>query len=266
MESWDNSFEPFVEVHPGKGPYVLLVHGFLSSRAQWMLNIEALSKVTRPVIVELWGHGRSPAPESPAAYRPEGYVKTFENIRQRLGLSKWLLCGQSLGAGLTLRYALEYPDRIMAQVFTNTSSGLREIVDQAEAEKSAALVAGSILKEGRPGLEKIPVHPANARHLRSDVKETLLKDCTSLSVLGVANTIRYTIPELSVRREIYKNEVPALLVCGKQEKRFKPLRDFTEARMPLLEIADLDGGHAVQIDAAIEFNDRVTAFFSQHHS
>jgi 2-succinyl-6-hydroxy-2,4-cyclohexadiene-1-carboxylate synthase len=266
MEPGDNSYEPFVEIHPGQGPYVLLVHGFLSSRAQWMLNIEALARVTRPVIVELWGHGRSPAPESPEAYSPEGYVKIFEKLRQRLGLSKWLLCGQSLGAGLTLRYALDHPDRIIAQVFTNTTSGLREIIDPAEDRKAAAWVAEGILKEGSPGLEKIPVHPGKARHLPVDVKEALLKDCALLSVLGVANTIRYTIPELSVSRELYKNQVPALLVCGKQENRFKPLRDFAEARMPLLEIADLDGGHAVQIEAAAEFNDRVTAFFRKHIS
>jgi 2-succinyl-6-hydroxy-2,4-cyclohexadiene-1-carboxylate synthase len=264
MEPGDNSYQPFVEIHPGQGPYVLLVHGFLSNRAQWMLNIEGLAKVARPVIVELWGHGRSPAPESPEAYRPKSYVRTFEGIRQRLGISKWLLCGQSLGAGLTLRYALEHPERIMAQVFTNTTSGLREIMDPTEDLEAAAWVAENILKEGRPGLEKIPVHPAKARHLPSDVKEALLADCSSLSVLGVANTIRYTIPEISVSRELHQNQVPALLVCGKQEKRFKPLRDFAEARMPLLEIADLDGGHAVQIEAAAEFNDRVTAFFNKH--
>ncbi|RDJ93725.1 alpha/beta hydrolase, partial [Lacticaseibacillus rhamnosus] len=69
-------------------------------------------------------------------------------------------CGQSLGAGLTLRYALDHPDRIIAQVFTNTTSGLREIIDPAEDRKSAAWVAEGFLKEGSPGLEKIPVHPA----------------------------------------------------------------------------------------------------------
>ena len=60
------------EVHEGNGPHVLLVHGFLSSRAQWRLNIESMSRYCTPVVVELWGHGRSPEPERPEDYLPDG--------------------------------------------------------------------------------------------------------------------------------------------------------------------------------------------------
>ena len=30
------------DVHPGTGPYLLLVHGFLTGPTQWLLNLEAL--------------------------------------------------------------------------------------------------------------------------------------------------------------------------------------------------------------------------------
>ena len=62
---------PHYEVHPGRGPHLLLVHGMLSSRAQWLPNLAALAAVCRPVTLELWGHGRSPAPADPAAYHPD---------------------------------------------------------------------------------------------------------------------------------------------------------------------------------------------------
>jgi 2-succinyl-6-hydroxy-2,4-cyclohexadiene-1-carboxylate synthase len=264
MERWYQDPEPFIEIDPGNGPYLLLVHGIFSSRAQWLLNREALSRVTHPVIIELWGHGRSPTPESASAYTPAGYIKTFENIRRRLGVEKWFICGQSLGAGLTMRYALEHPDRIIAQVFTNTTSGLKEIADKAEARITAEAAAEGILLGGLPAIEKIPVHPANARHLREDVKAALVQDCSLLNVLGVANLIRYTLPEISVREEIDRNAVPALLVCGKREQRFLPLRDYVQNRMPNLEIADLDGGHAVNVDAHEVFNETVTSFFLKH--
>ena len=264
MESEIPSSELHVELHPGKGPYLLLVHGILSSRAQWMLNLEALSKVTRPVVVELWGHGRSPAPENPDPYRPEGYVKAFEQIRNGLGISEWLLCGQSLGAALTLKYTLDHPDRIIAQVITNTTSGLREMKNRDKAIKDSSFIAQMILEGGAEGIKKIPVHPVNARSLHQEVKEALVKDSAALSVLGVANAIRYTTSDLSLRGEIHRNQVPTLLVCGKREKRFQPLRDFAAAHMPLLDIIDLDAGHAVNIDAAEEFNRAVTAFFLKH--
>ena len=50
---------PYWEVHDlGQGPYMLMVHGFLSSRAQWRINLPALGAFCRPVLLELLGHGR----------------------------------------------------------------------------------------------------------------------------------------------------------------------------------------------------------------
>jgi pimeloyl-ACP methyl ester carboxylesterase len=264
LESKISSSDLSVAIHPGNGPFLLLVHGFLSSRAQWIPNLEALSKIARPVVVELLGHGRSPAPEFAEPYRPKGYVKAFEHIREGLGVSEWLVCGQSLGAALTLRYALDHPERFIAHVITNSMSAFREIDNWEAAVKGANFFAQKLLELGPEGLTKIPVHPINARSLPKEVKEPLLEDCLALNVLGVANTIRYTSAELSLFEECEKNKVPTLLVCGQREKRFKPLRDYAEARMPLLEIIDLDGGHAVNIDAAEAFNQAVTAFFLRY--
>ena len=71
----------YYEVRGTGGPFLLLVHGLLSSRSQWIPNVEALSKFCRPVMVELFGHGRSPTPEDPQLYSPDYYVLEFERIR-----------------------------------------------------------------------------------------------------------------------------------------------------------------------------------------
>src|SRR5690349_10998236 len=89
------------DVHEGRGPFVLLVHGMLSGRSQWRPNLAAIATVARPVVVELWGHGRSPSPQDPDLYHPDGYVREFERIRVELGIERWLVCGQSLGGSLT---------------------------------------------------------------------------------------------------------------------------------------------------------------------
>jgi len=256
--------EPYYETHGTEGPHLLLLHGFLSSRAQWMPNIEVLSRMAQTVTVELLGHGRSPAPAEPSPYTPQGYIDTFESIRKSLGISRWFICGLSLGAGLTLRYALEHPECVIAQIFTNTTSAFRQIDDPAEAQNSAASRAAVILEQGHDGIRKLPIHPANARHLRADVKAALVADAQLISPLGIANTMRYTLPTVSVRREIHKNTTPTLLVCGRQEKRFDPFRNFAESAIPHLEIVQCDGGHAVNVDAADDFNDAVCSFIKKH--
>jgi len=263
MEPSDLAPDLYYEVHSGDGPYLLLVHGFLSSRAQWLLNLKDLCLFSRSVVVELLGHGRSPAPEDPVLYRPEAYVEAFENIRRKIGVERWFVCGQSLGAALTLYYALERPEAFLGHIMTNSNSAFRRIEDQEGAIRGAEQYAISILAGGMEGIRAIPVHPANARTLPATVREALLEDAERLSVHGVAQTIRYTVSALSLRERCPENRVPTLLICGKREKRFLPLRDYAAASMPFLEILDLDGGHAVNIDAAQEFNRAVKDFLSK---
>lgn len=82
----------YYELHPGMGPPVLLLHGMLSSRAQWRPNLSSLATAARPVVVEFWGHGRSEAPADDGAYTIPAIVSEYERIRRALGLSHWVVC------------------------------------------------------------------------------------------------------------------------------------------------------------------------------
>ena len=265
MKTKAASSELYWEVHRGNGPYLLMVHGFLSSRAQWLRNIEVLSETVTPVVVELLGHGRSQCPESPGAYHPDEYVKAFENIRRRLNSDVWFICGHSLGACLTMRYALTHPDRIKAQILTNTVAGFATANDASEQKRLVEETAAMIFEQGHEFLEKLPMHPANARFLPKDVKAALVADCSRVKLSGVVGAMRGTMPAATVRDEVNRNTVPALLVCGRMEKRFTVFRDFAQANMPHLDILDLDAGHAVNVGAADEFNAAVSAFIQKHN-
>ena len=92
---------PDWRLHPGSGPYLVLLHGFLCSRTQWQPNLDALGAVCRPITVELLGHHLSYAPDDAEPYHPENYVSALERIRETLGVDRWFLFGASLGGGLT---------------------------------------------------------------------------------------------------------------------------------------------------------------------
>jgi pimeloyl-ACP methyl ester carboxylesterase len=247
-----------VDVHDGQGPFLLLVHGFLSSRAQWRPNLAALSEVCRPVSLELLGHGRSPSPADPAAYTAAAYLARFEALRRRLGAERWFVCGQSYGAGLTIRYALEHPGRVIGQVFTNSMSAFSPSPRSRgwdTAKGAEALRAG-----GRAALEAQRNYPRPSRRLAPALWEGIVADAALLSVEGVANGIRYTVPELSVTADLGRIAVPSLLVNGRREAAFQPLRDLAAREIPGLEVVDLDAGHSVNVGAAAAFNAAVAAF------
>jgi 2-succinyl-6-hydroxy-2,4-cyclohexadiene-1-carboxylate synthase len=231
----------------GTGPCLMLVHGMCSSRAQWRPNLTDLERFCRPVVVELLGHGRSESPDDPAAYDVAAYVARFEALRAKLGVERWAVCGQSFGAGLTLSYALAYPEHVLASVFTNSSSALGPAYP-AEDDAARRARAQAFEARGRAGLEAMPFYPKRTGRLPVEVEDELARDAALISVHGVAMGIGYTSPGLSVAARFGGTRVPTLLVNGRREKRFQPLRDQAEKTLPGLQIADLDGGHPVNLD------------------
>ncbi|MBM4202853.1 MAG: alpha/beta fold hydrolase [Gammaproteobacteria bacterium] len=252
------------EVHPGTGPLALFVHGFLMSRAQWLRNTAPLAGVCRPVVVELWGHGRSPAPDDPVAYAPDALVQTLDDIRSELSEARWLLCGYSLGAALTLRYALEHPERIIAHAWTNSTSALADSAQQNAWREQGLAGRQRFINDGIPAIERIAVHPRHAKHLPEDVRTPLLADASGHNPLGIANIMAYTTPELSVRDRIAHNSRPALLIQGQRETRFNPFADHAKAHMAMLEVAHLNTGHGVNMEDAPGFNAALAGFISRH--
>lgn len=250
------------EVHPGDGPFLLLVHGMLAGRSLWGPNLPALRRVSRPVVVELWGHGRSPSPEDPGRYRPEAYVESFEEIREELGAESWLVCGQSYGAALTLRYALEHPERVIAQAFTNSVSALADAESSARMEVEVERMAEAIERGGRGTIESMPMHPIRARRIPPESRAALLDDGARLDPRGIARSLRHGVPGASLHGRVGENRVPTLLVVGEREAAFRPCREHVERTMPGLEVRGFDAGHAVNLEAADRFDEVVTHFFA----
>ena len=254
---------PHVEVHDGNGPPALMVHGILSSRAQWLLNLDALRTVCTPVVMELWGHGRSPLPDNPEPYAPGGYVETFESIRDDIGADRWFVIGQSLGAALTLRYALDHPERVIAHVFTNSNSALADARWRDRMTKGAPEMARRIEAGGSAAVAAMPVNPRHAKRLPEPVRTALIEDADAIESRAIGRAIEHTVPDSSVRDQIVRNQVASLLIAGKRERDFIEPRDFAAATMPKLDVVDLDAGHAVNIGAPDEFNAAVVEFFSR---
>ena len=251
------------ETHQGNGPALVLLHGFLSSNAQWQQNLAALKDACTPITVELWGHGNSPSPHDADRYSPQGYLAELEHIRQTLNIEQWFLCGYSLGAGITIRYAAEYPERTLGHVFTNSQSGLAppELIANWQADNDST--AEKIIAKGKPAIERIAVHPRFAKRLPADVRGALLADAEKLDPLGVANTIRYTTPSVSTRDIAPNNSAPALLCFGVHEKRFHASKAWAETHMTNLDIVELDAAHAVNMEDPEGFNAALIDFIQR---
>ncbi|MGE0768006.1 MAG: alpha/beta fold hydrolase [Hyphomicrobiaceae bacterium] len=252
---------PYFETHegaPGR-PHLLMVHGFLSSRSQWRINLPAMKNVAHPVLLELLGHGRSPAPEAAEPYAVASYIAAFETIRNGLGVDRWVVCGQSFGAGLAIQYTLEHPERVMGLIFTNSISAL-SAKDDAERAQAQAERARLIERGGREALEGLRIHPRNAKRFPEEIKAEMVADAGRIAPEAILRSISLTSPDLSIAHRLGEVRVPALLVNGTWEKRFQPMRAKVAAEMPGVRIVDLEGGHSINIEAAPGFDRAVSEF------
>ncbi|MEZ5817597.1 MAG: alpha/beta fold hydrolase [Hyphomicrobiaceae bacterium] len=251
---------PYFEIHEGAaGPHMLMVHGFLSSRSQWRINLPALKKVTHPVLLELLGHGRSPAPEAAEPYAVASYIAAFERIRTEIGAERWVVCGQSFGAGLAIQYAIEHPERVMGLVFTNSISALSE-KDDPERAKVQAERMQQVQHGGKGALEALRIHPRHAKRFPDEIKAEMVADAERIAPEGIIRSMALTSPDLSIAHRLGEVRVPSLLVNGTWEKRFQPMRTKVAAEMPGVKIVDLEGGHSINIEAADGFDQAVTEF------
>ena len=150
-------------------PALLLVHGFMSCNLQWAPNRPALQQHFRLLAAELWGHGDSPTPRDAGRYAVAAYVSELEAARVRLGIDRWLVCGQSFGAGIAMRYALAHPEAVRGLIVTNSRSALNDVSGDAGwtariwcGKEAVAKAVGTGLR-GRPrAFQTVDVAPDGA--------------------------------------------------------------------------------------------------------
>jgi len=231
---------------------LLLVHGLLSSSLQWLPNA-ALSQQFRLIRVDLPGHGASVPPARPEDARPEALVAGLDLLRRELAIARWHVCGASFGAGIALRYALDHPDTCLTVSFTNGNAALREVWSDEDLRAQAALAA-RIRAGGAEAVRAMPYHPAHARRFAPEFRVALAEEADRATAETVALYQQEAIPRLSVRHRLGQLQCPCLLINGAMERRFQPSRNWLALAHPQITIADLLGGHSINVECSQAFN------------
>ena len=242
------------------------MHGMLTNARHWLLNRERLGRVYNLVQVDLPGHGRSPAPADPQTVTAATLIRRLDEIRATLGIDSWYICGQSFGAGLTLNYALLHPERVIAQVFTNARVVLRQNDSPLEAAARAERLE-RLRRDGLAALRSEQFHPRFARRFPPDLRRVLSEDADKIDLPTYIQLVAKVMPAVSLKDVPDSSpRVPTLLINGRHERGFQPIREELAAIWPNLSIVDIDGGHSVNIENPRGFENALLDFFAGHLS
>ena len=115
---------------------------------------------------------------------------------------------------------------------------------------------------GRAALDGHPLNPARGKRLPLTARDALVSDYALHTPEGIAATGLLPVPNSSVRDRASGIPVPTLLVAGERENGFGEARVFAEGTIPGIKVVGLDVGHAVNLEAAAEFNQALASFFA----
>lgn len=142
-----------------EGLPVVLIHGSNSSLHTWEPWVALLGSRYRIVTLDLPGHGLT-GQTLADDYSSAAYVATVHALTAHLGLSKFVLGGNSMGGGVTWRYTLEYPNSVLALVLVDASGlpGWREPInaEASQEDKPSTPWAFSLLR--RPWFQTFARH------------------------------------------------------------------------------------------------------------
>jgi pimeloyl-ACP methyl ester carboxylesterase len=93
----------------GEGPAILLIHGVTGSSAQWESVMRLLSDRFTVIAPDLLGHGQSAKPRGD--YSLGAYASGLRDLTVALGVRRATVVGHSLGGGIALQFAYQFPER-----------------------------------------------------------------------------------------------------------------------------------------------------------
>jgi len=112
--SWKHEFihANGIRIHyvtAGKGPLVILLHGFPEFCYAWRHQIPVLAEHFQVVAPDLRGYGETERPLNVSDYRPSVLVEDVSALIKALGHEKAHIVGHDWGGGIAWRTALDQP-------------------------------------------------------------------------------------------------------------------------------------------------------------
>jgi pimeloyl-ACP methyl ester carboxylesterase len=256
----------------GSGPAIVFVHGLAGSSTTWQEVMPALAEHHTVLAPDLLGHGESAKPRGD--YSLGAYASGLRDLMVALGIDRATFVGHSLGGGVALQLAYQFPERCERLVLVS-SGGLGKEVNsmlRAVSLPGAELVMPILLSSQMHGVLDAISSWFVRRGLRLGATgREQWRSYTGLSQTGgrvaFIHTVRSVIDvmgqRVSARDRLYlASEVPTLIMWGDRD-RIIPVEHAYAAHelIPGSTLVVLPGiGHFLPTDAAQEFIDELEAF------
>ena len=109
----------------GSGPALLLLHGIANSSQTWESVAAPLSERFTLIAPDLLGHGESATPRGD--YSLGAHATGVRDLLTALGVDQVTVVGHSLGGGIAMQFAYQFPERCERLVLVSSGGLGREV-------------------------------------------------------------------------------------------------------------------------------------------
>jgi haloacetate dehalogenase len=138
--------------HAGRGPALLLLHGFPQTHVMWRTVAPALTSDFTVVCADLRGYGASGKPPSTsdhAPYAKRAMARDMVQMMSRLGFERFSVVGHDRGGRVAYRLALDHPERVERLALFDIIPTM-DAFDRADARLALAFWPWSLLAQPAP--------------------------------------------------------------------------------------------------------------------
>ena len=121
-----------VYLEGGKGPTVLLLHGYSANKDNWPQFAAYLTKDYHVIAPDLPGHGES-SQQITAKYDVSSQIDCLHKFVQAIDIKKFHIAGNSMGGWFSCAYAVRYPGDV-ASIGLFDAAGVRSL-QKSEVDK-----------------------------------------------------------------------------------------------------------------------------------
>jgi len=221
----------------GRGPLLVLLHGIAGSSATWEDVMLRLSEHHTVIAPDLLGHGESSKPRGD--YSLGAYANGVRDLLGALGHERGTIIGHSLGGGVAMQFAYQFPERCERLVLVSSGGLGREVhpLLRAAALPGAEAVLPWLCTAGRRSVAAI-THVLGRAGLRASTDlEEIWRNFSSLEESGARQAFVQTVRGIidlggqrvsAIDRLYLAAELPTLIIWGERDPLI-PVRHAREA-------------------------------------
>ena len=234
----------------GRGPAVLLSHGYSATGRMWAPQRPALEPRYRLITWDMRGHGQTESPADPAQYSEALTVADMRGLLAHLGIDRAVIGGLSLGGYMSLGFYRRHPEMVRALVICDSGPGYRNAEARRAWNERAQERARDLEQRGLDALT------GSSREMREAMRH-------HRSAQGLAHAARGMLAQedAAIIDSLPSIRVPTLVILGDRDTAFIAPCEYMAKKIPGARLEVIPGaGHSSNLDQPAIFN-RVLAEF-----